>query len=549
MTIALALTAILLQPPPAPAPAGAAAATAVVRGHVFAADSGQPLRKAQVRLSRIAEARQDQSTVTDADGAFEFTGLRAGRYLIQASKGSYVSVSYGQQRSTDAPKPIEIADGQLVERLDLSLPRGGVITGRVVDEIGEAVPGVEVSAQRYQFVMGRRQLTPAGHASSTNDLGEFRVFGVAAGQYYLMATWRNPAGMGPSGNPRDRLAYAATYFPGTTNVAEAQRISIGPGRDVTDLPLTLTTIRAARVSGTATGADGKPMTSATIMVAQTGGALFSFAGSAQVRPDGTFTVSGLGPGDYTLRAQRNGPPTDGPESAAATISVNGEDIADLQLVAARPSRATGRLIVDPGAGGQLPRPVTLMLMPMAIAGFPPPPPPPVRVADDSTFELAALPGRMRVILGGFAPSPSGWTIRMVRVNGVDVTDSGIEFKPNENIGDVEVELTNRSAAISGSVADSRGQPSKEYTAIVFAQDKEKWTFSSRYQGAGRPDQDGRFKITGLPPGEYYIVAVDRVEAGQQGDPEFLESVRDKAARFSLGEGETKTIDLTLNGGS
>ena len=82
-------------------------------------------------------------------------------------------------------------------------------------------------------------------------------------------------------------------------------------------------------------------------------------------------------------------------------------------------------------------------------------------------------------------------------------------------------------------------------AIVFAQDKDKWTGNSRYQGAGRPDQDGRFKVSGLPPGEYYIIAVDRIEPGQSGDPDFLESVRSRATPLSLSEGETKTVDLRL----
>ena len=146
---------------------------------------------------------------------------------------------------------------------------------------------------------------------------------------------------------------------------------------------------------------------------------------------------------------------------------------------------------------------------------------------------------------GFGPATEGWSIRSVRVNGVDVTDAGIEFKPNEDISGVEVELTNKVTTIAGTVKSSRGELSTEYTAIVFAQDKEKWTGNSRYQSAGRPDQDGRFKITGLPPGEYYVVAVDRLEPGQTSDPGFLERVRNRAVSLSLREGETRTVDLSL----
>jgi hypothetical protein len=95
------------------------------------------------------------------------------------------------------------------------------------------------------------------------------------------------------------------------------------------------------------------------------------------------------------------------------------------------------------------------------------------------------------------------------------------------------------------VKNSRGEVSKDYTTIVFAQDKAKWTAGSRYQSAGRPDQDGRFKISGLPEGEYYIIAVDRLEPGQSSDPDFLESVRVRATSLSLREGETRTVDLKL----
>ena len=132
------------------------------------------------------------------------------------------------------------------------------------------------------------------------------------------------------------------------------------------------------------------------------------------------------------------------------------------------------------------------------------------------------------------------------MNGVDVTDAGIEFKPNEDLSGVDVELTNKLTSISGLVTNGRGEPSTDYTEIVFAQDKDRWTGNSRYQATGRPDQDGRFKISGLPAGDYYVVAVDRIEPGEASDPDFLERVRSRATSLSLNEGETKTVDLRLN---
>jgi hypothetical protein len=555
MTTAMALSAQIGLPsqprPQSPSQTPAPPGTSTLSGHVFAADTGQPLRKAQVRIF-ASEIRENRMATTNESGLYEFKELRAGRYTITASKGSYVSVSYGQQRPTDAPKPLDVLDHQTVERVDLMLPRGGVITGRVVDEFGEPAPDIQVAIERYQVFQGQRRLLPAGRSVATNDIGEFRLFGIPPGQYYLSATWRNTNGFNPNPNPNlnpspsERTAYAPLYFPGTMNAAEAQRFTVSAGQQIDDLVMVLKPIKASRVSGTAIGSDGKPLTPAMIMVMQSSIGFGSMAGTSQVRPDGTFTVSGLAPGSYTLRAQRMGPLTDGPETATATITVTGDDIADVQLVAAKPSTLTGRIVVEPAAASSLPRSLMITAFPASVTGAPAPPPPPARMTDDFTFQIKSTPGVMRLALGGgFGAPQTGWFIRSVRLNGVDVTDAGIEFKPNEDIDGVEVELTNRVTTVSGTVKTSRGELSKEYTAIVFAQDKEKWIGNSRYQSAGRPDQDGRFKITGLPPGEYYIVAVDRLEQGQSGDPDFLERVRSRAMSLSLREGETRTVDLPL----
>jgi hypothetical protein len=167
---------------------------------------------------------------------------------------------------------------------------------------------------------------------------------------------------------------------------------------------------------------------------------------------------------------------------------------------------------------------------------------PARIADDGTFELKAPPGRMRINVMG---QMNGFGLRAVRLNGTDVTDSGVEFKPNEDVSGLEIELTNKLTAISGLVTNARGEAVKEYSVIAFAQDREKWKITGRYQGVGRPDQDGRFKITGLAPSDYYVVAVDKVEQGQFTDQDFLDAIRPKATAISLHEGETRTVDLRI----
>jgi Carboxypeptidase regulatory-like domain len=537
-----------LQPPQSQTQTPAPPGTATLRGHVFAADTGLPLRKAQVRIM-ANDIRENRMVSTNESGAYEFKDVRAGRYTVMASKGSYVNMSYGQQRPTDSAKPIEILDHQTVERLDLMLPSGGVITGRVVDEFGEPASEIQVATERFQVVQGQRRLFPTGRPVMTNDVGEFRLFGIPPGQYYLSATWRNTNGFNPNGSPSERTAYAPIYYPGTIAANEAQRLTVSAGQQIDNLVMVLKPIKASRISGTAIGSDGKPLTPAMIMVMQSNVGFGSMTSGGQVRPDGTFTVGGLAPGTYTVRAQRMGPMVDGQEAATATVTVTGEDLADVHLVAAKPTTLSGRVIVDSAAASSLPRQLMIRAFPTNFAGMGPVPAP-ARVSDDLTFEIKSTPGVMRLSLMGnsFGQPPDGWSIRFVRLNGVDVTDAGIEFKPNEDVTGVEVELTNKVTTVSGTVKTSRGELSKEYTAIVFAQDKEKWTGNARYQSAGRPDQDGRFKITGLPPGEYYVVAVDRLEPDQSRDPDFLERARSRAVSLSLREGETKTLELRLTSG-
>ena len=520
-----------------PAPQG----TATLRGRVYAADSGQPLRKAQVRIF-APDIRENRMATTDTDGKFEFTEVRAGRYTINASKGSYVGLSYGQQRPTDLGKPLQILDNQTVERLDFSLPHGSIVTGRIVDEFGEPMSDVQIAAQRYQFAQGQRRLVPAGRGASTDDLGEFRLFGIPPGQYYLSATWRNQNAMNPTVD--DRTAYAPMYFPGTDNPAQAQRITLAVGQELSDIVMALKPMRATRVTGTVVTSDGGPM-AGMVMVVSTAGGGFNFSSGGPVRPDGTFILNGLAPGEYTVRAQSGGMGGPDAETAMEKITATGADITDLRLVGAKPSTIGGRILVDPAAAAAMPSTVMVAPMPvdpgaMSFGGIGP-----GRMTDDGSFELKASPGRYRI---NFVNAPAGWTIRSVRLNGTDVTDSGIDCKPNENISGIEVELTNKPTTVSGLVTNARGETVKDYSAIAFAQDKEQWKGNTRYQGTGRPDQDGRFKIT-LPPGDYYVIALDKLEPGQQGDPDFLDTIRTKATVVTIREGDARTVDLKVNTGS
>ena len=529
------------MPPRDPTQPAKAAGTAIIRGHVLAADSGQPLRKAQVRIVS-GELRENRLATTDGDGKYEFKEVVAGRYNVSATKGSYVSLQYGQQRPFEPGKPLEILAAQTLEKVDFSLPRGAVITGRVLDEFGEPLPDAMVSVQRYQNIGGQRRLVPAGRMGTTNDIGEYRIFAIPPGQYYLSATLRP---MGMMGDSDDRTGYAATYFPGTANIAESQRITVGLGQALSDMNMSLLPTRTSRVSGTAVDSQGRPM-AGMVMAMPRGDSvmMMGFGPPAQIKPDGSFVVSGLTPGRYMLQVR--GGFADG-ESAYADVTVSGDDVTGVRLTASKPSLVTGRVLVDPAAAQTLRlSSLRLGLQPVQMDMFMMGGTPPGAVADDLTFELKAQPGKFRVMLVGQLP---GWSIRTVRYRDADVTD-GIEFRPGEDIAGIEIELTNKVTDVSGVVTNAKGQPITDYSIVVFPQDRSKWLPNGRYLRTGRPDQDGRFKVSGLPPGTYHIIALDYLDtSGDWSDPESLDRLQLKSASFSVNEGETKTIDLKVTSGS
>jgi hypothetical protein len=282
------------------------------------------------------------------------------------------------------------------------------------------------------------------------------------------------------------------------------------------------------------------------MLQTSGGAMLNMTTGGQMKPDGTFTIGSVAPGDYTLRVMPiNGLGPNAAEFVQLDLSVAGEDLSDVRLVGVKASKVSGRIIPAPSQASN-PNFSSIQLVaapftpqPLAGAG-------PSRVNDDGTFEMNVPPGKANIRMNPIGPVAST-RIRAIRLNGVDVTDSGIDFRPNEDITGLEIELTTQLSGVNGVVTDARGNAVKDYTVIAFARDREKWGPGSRYLNGGRPDQDGKYKVL-LPPGDYYAIALDYVEQGMQTDPEFLERLKERATGFSINEGETKSIDLKLTAG-
>ena len=310
---------------------------ATVSGVVLTEDQDpQPVQRARVELS--GDGQFSRSTVTDAHGSFAFRGLPAGRYSVTASKPSYVRTAYGAKRPGRPGTPITIAAGQQVANLQMRMPHGSVITGTIRDELGQPAQGVGVRLMQYRTQNGERVLSPPLLADgfldkTTDDRGVFRIFGLPAGEYLVVATPRSlgtgdirqmtpaeiqavqrvlqqPVAASPSTSMPHSTAttvtYAPVYYPGTIAAADATPVVVAAGEERTGVDLSLQLVRTARVEGVVTATGALAQNAELLMLpgemAMTGMPMLALN---RVRPaaDGRFWYSGVAPGSTrSLRA-------------------------------------------------------------------------------------------------------------------------------------------------------------------------------------------------------------------------------------------------------
>jgi Carboxypeptidase regulatory-like domain len=551
-------------PPPRDSRPPAQTGAATIRGRVVASDTGRPLRRARITLSGPELGREGRSTSTSLDGRYEIANLPAGRYTVRVTRSGYLSLQYGQRRPLEAAKPLQLLDKQALDRIDFSLPRASVISGQITDELSEPVADVQVFAMRSAYFSGRRRMVTVGPPTRTDDAGEYRLTGLSPGSYFVMAALRETWTVTENGVERT-MGYAPTYAPGTASLTDARRVTVAIGQAAGNNNFALMPGAAASVSGTAADSLGRPLVSRNVMMMQEVGGpgfgMMMMGGNATTTADGAFTIRSVPPGSYKLVAQttRDTQTSRGTvlELATQMVTLDGADVANLSLTTSMGWSIAGTVVDDNGASPDTSSSrfgvVAKLVDPDAGAGpggAPPPPPPPGaggsgaipdsgRVREDWTFGVVSVFGAARVR----AVAPDGWTVKAILHDGRDLADTPIEMKSGEVLTGVQVVVSNRVTTISGQLVDDKGAPLQDGTVIVFADEPSKWWDDSRWVRAVRPDQQGRYQIQGLPPGDYLAVAVDYVEDGIWNDADYLESIRRHGQRVTLGEAAARTLAL------
>jgi len=598
--------------------------TAQIAGMVTAADTGRPVRGARVSLNGSVPAVEggrglqaltavgmpgtvqgvtavSRVALTDDQGQFAFDRLPAGRFTLSVSRAPFLGASYGQKRPGGAGTAVAVADGQRMDAR-ISLVRGGVITGMVLDDNGEPQPGVQVRTSRFAIVNGIRRLQNTG-AGSTDDRGIYRLSGLQPGEYVVAATpsasalgvadaslatalaleqtirtapIEPPAAPGapatvqvtvprnvqPPGPRQTPPGYLPTYYPSMMQALAAQTIRVNGGDEHAGIDIRLQAVQATHISGMVTS---PPQTGVGIRVTISSADATDVdlaTGGAMVDQDGRFLIRSLAPGSYVIHAQtipgsRNvtvvygvasPPPQVAPRLDSsqrlwgrAYVTVDGQEGPYATIAMQGGRSVSGTVLFDMAR----PPDLTRARVVVTLANAPGPQaatvssPPEAQVGPDGRFTLEG------VIPGRYILRTTAGPLKEAIVGGQDTLDFPLEFTAEHDLAGATLTVTDKTTELSGLLTDMREQPAVDYTVVVAAADPRFWIPGSRRISLARPDTSGRYAFRGLPPGDYLVAAVTDIEPGTQYDPEFLRSLAAASVRVSLGEGAKVESNLRL----
>ncbi|HEX6323749.1 MAG TPA: carboxypeptidase-like regulatory domain-containing protein [Vicinamibacterales bacterium] len=525
---------------PIPVEAEKPAPTGVIRGRITTFPDGRPIARARVLLQR-SDREYAWVAITDAEGRYEIPELEGfDRYMLSASKTGYAARMWGEQQLPAAPTPLKLADGQVLENVDVALIEHLWVAGRILDSDGTPFGGAVVSAMRAVYLGDRRELIPVAEII-TDDRGEYRLFGLPPGQYYITAV--DPAFLS-TGDHEGPLVYAPTFYPGVVSPDGAARITLEPGapRENIDFPLSI--IKPARVRGRIASYDNQQLFSgAVVMSPYSSSQSASFTTSrVDIKPDGTYEFFNVPPGRFIIRSRGETSSEGVTLFGSFTLSVKGENVSGVDMTLLPGARVEG-LVAWEGAS---PRPATVdevrIRAPLtdgsmfgdALTG---------NITDDGAFLIRGAMIGGHLIRVENLPDP--WSLKTVYYRGQDVTDIPLSFNLGDDVSSLRVVFTDKSTRLDGRLQSFEGDDFESYRVVAFPANQLYWRPASRHIKLARPDRQGRFSITGLPPAVYYLAASREVDEGDLGDPGALDRLTGGAVIVELAEGERRIQDLRV----
>ncbi len=557
-------------PPPPPTPT---ADLGTVEGTVSNALTGTPLRKTNIMLNRqnsgptAPGARSNYSGSTDASGHYSISGIEPGTYRLSADHTGYLQMQYNARRPGGPGTSLDVGRAQKKTGVDFRLTPHGVITGKITDDDGDPLQGVQIQLMRMGYNQGKPQLQMNG-GENTNDLGEYRMSGVQPGKYYLCAIYRRGQMMmvrGDEGEDNNSQEdYVTTFFGGATDIAAASPIDIGPGDQMAGVNIRLTKTHTVRVTGRvmdntspppAVAPDGRagPLVNLVNGQAMTGpinGRIQlrlqprnslnpnGLTVNTQVKADGTFTFPSVGPGSYNLIAVANVGGRNGAHAARQPLDVGSNNIDGVTISINPGADVTGHVRYDGDPPNPLPSLTVRLTMRENNLGVPAPQP--AKVDADGSFHFDEVNlDQYNVNIN----TPQGLYLKSVRAGTVDAMVSGLDL--TSGAAPLDILLGTNPPQVTGSVAiaDS-GQPAVAVTVVLMPREKERQNQTYFYSSTNT-DQYGNFTFGRVTPGDYAVYAFEDVQYGMWFDPEFMKPYDGKGETLTAKEGVPVTVKLNM----
>jgi protocatechuate 3,4-dioxygenase beta subunit len=528
----------------------------LIRGMVRFAGTNLPLRRALVTLeSRGKKSRQTRS---DSQGRFELKDIEPGRYWFSVRREGHVlqRVHIGfRQVPGRSPLPLTLSPGKRINDIVAYFLSQAVIVGRILDAEGEPMSFVTVDVMRVPRGGKVRWSGGVPGSADTNDLGEFRISGLPPGTYLLRATPNGEnarahlsAGTSDEFRP-ETFVYPPTYYPGVIDAKQAAPLVLRAGEEM-PLNLILRPVRAVRVHGRVLGIPARAFTVSVVLRPRDGSSAMYHA--LAKTEDGTFEFEAVAPGSYAVRASAATPAPSGGITGAEgrqRLEVESGDIEDLTVVLAPFGKTTvqGRVRL---AGERRTRPTRFVihLQPEEEDDEVREPPryvEPATVLPNGSFELKEVyDGRYRVLLSirGGQPDDQDFYLKSATIAEEDVLEKGFPVSEGQVGRRMDLLISSAGGRIEGVVIGRAGRPASGAHVIAVREEKNQGRLKFPVTIA---DQEGRFRVQGLTPGDYKLYAWERADEEDVpwSSAELLHPYEDQAQAVSVNENERKAVEL------